>query len=64
MEFFKDTTFDFLGKKWLFISASLALTLAGIISLIVKGGPLYGIDFQGGAVMDVQWDGTPPIERR
>jgi len=62
MEFFKDTTFDFLGKKWLFIGASLALTLAGMISLLAKGGPLYGIDFQGGAVMDIQWDGTPPIE--
>jgi preprotein translocase subunit SecF len=63
MELFKDTHFDFLGKKWLFIVPSLALTMAGLISLVAKGGPKYSIDFVGGAVMDVQWAGIPPIER-
>ncbi|MBZ5622101.1 MAG: protein translocase subunit SecF [Acidobacteriia bacterium] len=61
MELFQNTRFDFLGSKWLFITASLLLTVAGIASLIVKGGPRYGIDFQGGSVMDVQWVGTPPV---
>ena len=28
MELFKDTRFDFLGWKWLFITASLLLTFA------------------------------------
>jgi preprotein translocase subunit SecF len=48
MEIFKNTNFDFLGKKWPFIIASLVLTVAGIGSLIMKGGPRYGIDFKGG----------------
>jgi preprotein translocase subunit SecF len=30
MELFKNTNYDFLGKKWLFIAASLVLTLAGL----------------------------------
>ncbi len=61
MELFKDTRFDFLGRQRLFIAASLLLTVAGIASLILKGGPRYSIDFLGGAVMDVQWEGTPPL---
>ena len=54
MELFKDMHFDFLGRKWWFILPSLILTLAGLASLLVKGGPLYSIDFRGGAVMDVR----------
>lgn len=63
MELFKKARFDFLGKKWPFIGASLMLTLAGLISLAVKGGPRYGIEFRGGGVMEVRWPGAPPIER-
>jgi preprotein translocase subunit SecF len=63
MELFKDTQFDFLGRKWWFILPSLILILAGLASLIVKGGPRYGIDFLGGAVMEVRWEGPPPIAR-
>ncbi len=63
MELFKDTHFDFLGRKWWFILPSLILILAGLASLIVKGGPRYGIDFLGGAVMEVGWPGAPPIDR-
>ncbi len=62
MEIFKKTNFDFLGKKWPFIWLSLALTLIGLISLFVKGGPRYGIDFTGGALMDVNFIQRPPAE--
>ena len=63
MELFKNTCFDFLGRKWWFILPSLILTFAGLISLVVNGGPRYSVDFLGGAVMDVRWEGAPPIER-
>jgi preprotein translocase SecF subunit len=62
MEIFKQTKFDFLGKKWPFIILSLALTAAGLVSLAVKGGPKYGIDFNGGALMDVNFIKRPPAE--
>src|SRR6201996_431823 len=62
MEIFKQTNFDFLGKKWPFIILSLVLTAAGIVSLFVKGGPKYGIDFTGGALMDVNFIKRPPAE--
>jgi preprotein translocase subunit SecF len=62
MEIFKQTNFDFLGKKWPFIIMSLVLTAAGLVSLWVKGGPRYGIDFTGGALMDVNFIKRPPAE--
>jgi preprotein translocase subunit SecF len=62
MEIFKQTNFDFLGKKWPFIWLSLLLTAAGIVSLIAKGGPKYGIDFNGGALMDVNFFHRPSAE--
>lgn len=55
MEIFKNTNFDFLGKKMPFIILSLLLTAAGIGSLIMKGGPRYGIDFKGGTVTTVRF---------
>ncbi len=63
MELFKNTNFDFLGKKWPFIIASLVLTAAGLASLATKGGPKYGIDFRGGVNMYVKFAQAPPIEK-
>jgi preprotein translocase subunit SecF len=63
MELFKNTNYDFLGKKWPFIIASLILTVAGFASIIVRGGIKYGIDFKGGALMTVKFADTPPLEK-
>ena len=63
MELFKNTNFDFLGKKWPFIGMSLVLTALGLISLVVRGGPRYGIDFRGGALVTVRFVNRPPVEK-
>jgi preprotein translocase subunit SecF len=63
MELFKNTNYDFLGKKWPFIIASLILTVAGLGSIAAKGGLNYGIDFKGGALMTVKFASAPPIEK-
>ena len=63
MELFKNTNYDFLGKKWPFIIASVLLLIAGFVSLGLKGGPRYGIDFKGGALMDVRFAFEPPVDK-
>ncbi len=63
MELFKNTNYDFLGKKWPFIIASLVLSAAGFTSIAIRGGLNYGIDFKGGALMTVKFAGTPPLEK-
>ena len=62
MEIFKNTNFDFLGNKWPFIIASLVLTAAGLGSLLMKGGPRYGIDFNGGTSTSVAFATDPNEE--
>jgi len=63
MELFKNTDFDFLGKKWPFIIASLVLTAAGFISIAMKGGVKLGIDFKGGALMTAKFASEPPLDK-
>ncbi|HYM09989.1 MAG TPA: protein translocase subunit SecF [Bryobacterales bacterium] len=63
MQLLVDTKFDFLGKKLYFIGLSVLLSLAGILSLIVKHGPRYGIDFRGGALVLVKFQEAPPLDR-
>src|ERR1039458_248642 len=60
MELFKNTNYDFLGKKWPFIIASVVLLLAGWTSIVLKGGLKYGIDFKEGALMQVKFAYPPP----
>ena len=45
-------TFDFMGKRRLFIPVSMALVLASLVSLFIPG-PLMGTDFQGGTELEV-----------
>jgi preprotein translocase subunit SecF len=64
MELFKQTNINFLGKvKWPFIIASVVLLAAGLGSLILHGGPRYGIDFKGGALVYVKFAERPQIEK-
>ncbi len=62
MELFRDTNYDFLGNKWPFIIATLILTAVGLGSLILKGGPRYGIDFKGGTLLYVKFAQKPSEE--
>ncbi|MEO8370110.1 MAG: protein translocase subunit SecF [Candidatus Solibacter sp.] len=63
MELFKNTNYDFLGKKWPFIIASLVLTVAGFASILMQGGLKFGIDFKGGTLMTVKFAQQPPLEK-
>ena len=63
MELFKQTNFDFLRWKWHFIGASLVLSVAGLTSLAVHGGPKLGIEFKGGMEKTVQFGSTPDVEK-
>jgi preprotein translocase subunit SecF len=54
MQFIKpDINIDFIGKRKIAFCASMLLIIASIISMVVKGGPSYGIDFAGGTLIQV-----------
>jgi len=50
-----DINIDFIGKRKLAMILSGALILIGLASLVVNGGPNYGIDFVGGTLVQVQF---------
>ena len=55
-----DTRIDFIGKRRIFYLLSALLIAAGLISLALKGGPQYGIDFAGGTVVQVKF--SAPVD--
>ncbi len=49
-----DINLDFVGKRKPAVLLSALLLFIGIASLILQGGPNYGIDFAGGTLVQVQ----------
>jgi len=50
-----DINFNFLGyRKYAYILSAL-LVLMGIVSLVAKGGPRYGVDFAGGMTIQLKF---------
>ena len=47
---------DFVGKNKIAVILSLVVIAIGIGSLIVRGGPNYGVDFAGGTVIQVRFE--------
>ncbi len=51
----RDTNIDFVGMRKYAYFLSAVMLLAGFMSLVVKGGPQYGIDFAGGFNVQVKF---------
>lgn len=51
-----NTNYDFIGLRKIAFIVSAVVILLGLGSLIMKGGPKYGIDFAGGIVVQVKFD--------
>jgi len=63
IEFFKEPHIDWMGKAKYFYALSAILLLAGWVSILVKGGIYYGIDFKGGTNVDVRFAQPPNIDQ-
>ncbi|MCL7972500.1 MAG: protein translocase subunit SecF [marine benthic group bacterium] len=55
MRFFRDANYDFLSLRRRAYVLSAAMLLAGIISLVLAGGPRYGVDFTGGTLLQIEF---------
>ncbi len=63
VEFFGNIQFDWLSKRRVFFGLSALLLVLGFGSVVVKGSLRYGVDFQGGAIMQVRFDAPVEIDR-
>ena len=56
MRLFNNTNIDFVEKTAIAKFFSMALIIAGLASLAMKGGPALSIDFTGGTIAQLQFD--------
>ena len=64
MQFIKpDINIDFIGKKKIAFLISAVLIVVSLASLAYHRGPRYGIDFAGGTLIQVKFDGPASIDR-
>lgn len=61
MQFFGETHINFVDFRNKAFIISLALILAGLGSLAIKGGPDLSIDFEGGTLIQLRFDEAVPI---
>jgi preprotein translocase subunit SecF len=59
VEFFSNSNFDFLGKKWYFLAFSLIFSVAGTLSILFWHGIPLGVDFRGGTLVYVKFSHPP-----
>jgi preprotein translocase subunit SecF len=63
IELFRTPNFEFIGKRrWAYL-VSVVFIAIGLTSLIAKGGLRYDIDFAGGTLIQVRFEGTPDVAR-
>jgi preprotein translocase subunit SecF len=57
-----DTKIDFIGLRYYAFALSAFMILIGAFSLVMKGGPRYGIDFAGGVIMQTKFAAETKID--
>ena len=56
MQFIKpDINIDFIGKKKTAFFLSIIIIIVSIGSLVIKGGPKFGVDFAGGTLIQIKF---------
>jgi preprotein translocase subunit SecF len=55
------TNFDFIRFRFIALGISWVLIAIGLVSLLLHGGPNYGIDFSGGVMVHLRFHKPQPI---
>ena len=63
MRFLKETNIDFLSMRRFGFVISGSFILAGIVSLLLQGGPQLSIDFTGGTLAQIRFEEAPDIAK-
>ncbi|MBM3250173.1 MAG: protein translocase subunit SecD [Candidatus Omnitrophica bacterium] len=59
LRIFKETKFDFIGKRVFFYVLSLIVIVTGLYFFFNKGRQVYGIDFAGGQIQEYSFKTAP-----
>lgn len=56
MRFFGKTNINFMSLRKMMFLVSMGLITLSLISLVLHGGPKFGIDFRGGSFMEIRFE--------
>lgn len=56
MQFLTNTSFDFMRRRRIAFIISGVLIIAGLVSLVLRAGPNFGVDFRGGVVIQAKFN--------
>ena len=59
----KETKIDFISKRKIFYALSIAITVIGLTSFLMKGNKAYGIDFSGGQLQEYMFKTPPSVDK-
>jgi preprotein translocase SecF subunit len=63
IELFRSPNYDFIGKRrWAYV-VSVGVVLIGLLSLGMKGGLRYDVDFEGGTLIQMRFEQPVSVER-
>ena len=62
LQIFVNAKYDFVGKRRWFYLASGGFMLLSLVSILLHGGLNYGIDFTGGALVQVRYDKPASVD--
>jgi preprotein translocase subunit SecF len=57
-----DINLDIIGKRFIGFSISATLILISLLSLLLHGGPKYGIDFAGGTLIQIKFNAPTTVD--
>lgn len=63
ISFFKSTHIDFIGKRRWFFLFSIFMLVVSVAGLVIHRGPVLGIDFTGGTLLQIGFKELPPLEK-
>lgn len=63
MQIFVNPNYDFIKWRWHAIIASSIFIVVGLVMMVMRGGPNYGIDFAGGAGLTLRFSEAVPLDR-
>ena len=59
MQLFQEQpNFDFIGWRWQATALSLLIIAVGVAVLVIRGGLPLGIDFSGGTLLIIEFEGS------
>jgi len=58
-----ETNIDFIGFRYYAFAISALMIIIGGISLVMKGGPRYGIDFAGGVIIQAKFAAPTELDQ-